>query len=77
MKQNSHYATTDFYLSCFLKAKGIRLIDLEREGRRTTFVFEDIKGRKQLIKDFYNDGIVEVNAFKNAIQDLRAAIYNL
>ncbi len=77
MKQDSHYATTDFYLSCFLKAKGLRLVDLEREGRRTTFVFEDRKDRRQLTKDFYNDGAVEVNAFKNAIQDLKAIIYNL
>jgi len=30
-----------------------------------------------LIKSFYNDGTVSVNAFKNAIQDLKAATYNL
>lgn len=77
MNQTSHYATTDFYLSTFLKAKSLRLVDLQREGRRTTFIFEDRKDRKQLIKDFYNDGKVEVNAFKNAIQDLKAIIYNL
>lgn len=77
MKQDCHYATTDFYLSAFLKAKGLRLVDLQREGRRTTFIFEDRGDRKQLIKDFYNDGKVEVNAFKNAIQDLKAIIYNL
>jgi len=77
MNQNSQYATTDFYLSAFLKAKGLKLVDLHREGRRSTFIFEDRKDRKQLIKDFYNDGKVEVNSFKNAIQDLKAIIYNL
>lgn len=77
MKEECRYATTDFYLACFLKAKDLRLVDLEREGRRTTFIFEDRKDRKQLIKDFYNDGKVEVNSFKNAIQDLKAIIYNL
>lgn len=71
------YATNDFYLSAFLKAKGLKLIDTERDGRRTTFIFEDIENRKQLIKEFYNDGVVKVNDFKNAIQDLKAVIYNL
>jgi len=75
--KNGVYTTTDFYLSAFLKARGLKLINTEREGRRTTFIFEDRGDRKQLVLEFYNDGKVEVNAFKNAIQDLRAIIYNL
>lgn len=77
MKKERRYATSDFYLACFLKAKDLRLVDLEREGRRTTFIFEDSDGRKDLIREFYNNGTVKVNAFKNSIQDLRAIIYNL
>lgn len=50
MSQDSHYATTYFYLSAFLKAKGSRLVDIQRESRRTTFIFEDMKDRKELIK---------------------------
>lgn len=71
------YATSDFYLSAFLKAKGMKLVDTEKDGRRTTFIFEDQADRKQLIKEFYNDGLVKVNDFKNAIQDLKAIVYNL
>jgi hypothetical protein len=37
----AEYATSDFYLACFLKACGLKLLDAQREGRRTTFVFED------------------------------------
>jgi len=77
MRENKTYASTDFYLSAYLKARGLKLLDVERDGRRAIFVFEDREDRKELIKSFYNDGTVEVNAFKNAIQDLKAATYNL
>ena len=77
MRETKTYASTDFYLSAYLKAKGLRLLDVERDGRRATFIFEDREDRKDWIKSFYNDGTVEINAFKNAIQDLKAATYNL
>jgi len=71
------YETTDLYLGCFLKASGLRLLDVRRDGRRTTFVFEDRSDRSDLIRSFYNDGMVRVNDFKNALQDLKAIIYNV
>ncbi len=70
------YATSDFYLACYLKAKGMSLEDAQREGRRTVFVFQDQHDRQSLIRSFYNDGVVNVNAFKHAIQDLKAIVYN-
>ena len=70
------YESTDLYLCCFLKAKGMKLVNVERDGRRNTFVFEDRTDREELIKEFYNDGIVKVNDFKNAIVDLKSVIYN-
>lgn len=77
MKANSNYSTSDFYLASFLKAKGVILSDHERYGRRVTFIFEDRGEIRSLIKDFYNKGIVEVNPFVHAINDLKALIYNL
>ena len=74
---NKSYASSDFYLSAFLKARGMILLDVEKDGRRGTFIFEDRPDREELIKEFYNDGTVKVNAFKNSIQDLKAVIYNL
>lgn len=71
------YTTTDFYLSAYLKAKGLRLLNSERDGRRTIFFFEDSDVRRRLVLEFYNNGDVSVNAFKNAIQDLKAVVYNL
>ena len=77
MMNQMTYETTDLYLSCFLKASGLQLLDVRRDGRRTTFVFEDRPDRSDLIRSFYNDGTVRVNDFKNALQDLKAIIYNV
>lgn len=71
------YSVSDFYLAAFLKAKDLKLVDLEREGRRVTFIFEDCEDRPTLTKDFYNDGTVRVNPFIHAIQDLKSIIYNM
>lgn len=71
------YPVSDFYLAAYLKAKNMKLIDIAREGRRVTFIFEDREDRSGLTKDFYNDGTVNVNPFIHAIQDLKSIIYNM
>jgi len=51
------YATSDLYMSAFLKAKGMRLIDKKRTGQKFVFIFEDRNDRKELISEFFNDGL--------------------
>ena len=70
------YTTSDFYLACYLKARGYRLIGTERQGRRITFAFEERSDREALVLSFYGDGVVQVNAFTHAIQDLKSVVYN-
>lgn len=70
------YRTSDFYLAAFLKAKGMRIIDREKAGTRVTFIFDDQPQREQLIEEFFNDGLVGITAFKNAIQDLKTMLFN-
>ena len=70
------YRTSDLYLSAFLKAKGLRLQDKHRAGNKFVFIFEDRDDRQQLIRDFFNDGTVNITAFKNAIQDLKTMVFN-
>lgn len=71
------YSVSDFYLAAYLKAKTLKLIDIEREGRRVSFIFEDRDDRVSLTKEFYNDGLIQVNPFIHAIQDLKSIIYNI
>ena len=76
MNDCANYATNDLYLASFLKAQGLKLVGTEREGRRVSFVFEDRPDRKSAVSAFYNDGVVRVNDFTHALQDLKAVVYN-
>jgi len=71
------YGTSDLYLSAYLKSRGMKIIDKEIDGRRTTFIFEDVANRRELIKDFYNQGPVNITDYVHAIQDIKAIVYNL
>ena len=70
------YRASDLNPSAFLKAKGLRLRDKHRTGNKFVFIFEDRDDRQQLIRDFFNDGTVNITAFKNAIQDLKTMVFN-
>jgi hypothetical protein len=77
-ENSNHYSASDFYLAAYLKAKGMKLVNFAREGRRVTFIFEDQEDRAQWTSDFYNNcGVVQVNPFVHAIQDLKSIIYNM
>ena len=71
------YATSDLYLSAYLKAKGLKLMDKRRDGNKLVFIFGDRADRKELIMEFFNDGLVSITAFKNAIQDLKTMVFNV
>ena len=71
------YTTTDLWLSAFLKAKGLKLIRVLGENRRAIFVFEDTPDRKTLIEEFYNNGPIGITIIKNAMADLKSAIFNM
>lgn len=75
--QKKTYGTVDLYLGAYLKASGIKLIDIDRSGRRITFLFEDSPKTRKLIKDFYDDGKIKVSAYNHALKDLKAIIYNM
>lgn len=68
------YATTDLYLSAFLKSNNMKIVSKEVAGRRTTFVFEDSPRREALVQDFYNNALI--NNFVHSLQDLKAIVYN-
>ena len=69
------YTTVDLYLASYLKALGLKLASIEREGKRSRFVFLDKPERKQMVADFYNDVPMGINVFVHALQDLKAAIH--
>lgn len=68
---------SDLYLGAFLKAKGFKLIDKKVEGKKVIFIFEDREDKEELLRQFFNDGLVNVTAFKNALQDLKTIVFSL
>ncbi len=71
------FETTDFYLACYLRCDGYRLVGIRREGPRSVFRFEDRADRQHAMLAFFNnEGTVRPLAFSAAIKDLKALIHN-
>jgi hypothetical protein len=72
------FETTDFYLACYLRCDGFRLVGIRRDGARSVFRFEDRADRKAVTLAFFNnEGTVRPLAYSAAIKDLKALIHNL
>jgi len=71
------YLTSDLWLAAFLKAKGLKIIKIEGSNRKAAFVFEDSRDRKNLIEEFYNNSPIGITLIKNAMADLKSAIFNM
>lgn len=74
---NKEFITQDLWLGTFLKAKEMKLTRIEGESRRASFVFEDVEEREELVKEFYNNGLIGITSLKNAMADLKSAIFNM
>mgnify|MGYP001620110461 FL=1 len=53
------------------------MLDKRRDGNKFVFIFDDRPDRKDLIQEFFNDGMVNITAFKSAIQDLKTMAFNV
>ena len=72
------FETTDFYLACYLRCDGFRLVGIRREGPRCVFRFENRADRRDVTLAFFNnEGTVRPLAYSAAIKDLKALIHNL
>jgi len=71
------FESSDFYISAFLLAKEVKLLDVNRENpRRLSFVFEDFEDRQKLIEDFLlGRGSVEPKRYASAIKELKDLIH--
>ena len=79
MKSDSDiFETRDFYLACFLKTKGLKLVEVIRNGKVAIFYFKSPEKINQIITSLYN-GTEKVSAisFINSIRDLKALIHNI
>jgi len=71
------FETRDFYLACFLRCTGYKLLDLRAEGRGKVFVFRDRSTRRKDVMAFYGDeAAVPPLAFSSTIKDMKALLHN-
>ena len=76
-RQPAAFETRDFYLACFLRCVGYKLVDLRPEGRRRVFVFRDRSERKGDVMAYYSDGAsVRPLAFSSTVKDMKALLHN-
>ena len=67
--------TQDFYLSAYLRLKGLEMIDMKSFGTRKLFVFEDNDQFQELKQDYYwNKAAVSPLEFKKEIRKLKDII---
>ena len=69
---NSPFETTDLNLASFLRCHNFPILDIRRQGGRTTFTFTESPELRRAIVNFANDGTVGVRSFCNTLRDLKA-----
>ncbi|MFZ3386507.1 MAG: DUF5659 domain-containing protein [Candidatus Hydromicrobium sp.] len=75
---NEVFKTKDFYLACFLKAKGIKLLNASGEKMRDIVFTFQVENSEKLINDFYNENeLIPAIKFVNAIRDLKVLCHNI
>jgi len=74
--ENKSYNTVDLYLASFLKARGVRFIDINGPDKKAIFVFEDTPRVHELAKEFHKNGTVGVIEFIHSLRDFKSLIFN-
>ena len=76
--EEKQFALSDFYLSAFLMAKGVRLLDINKEiPQRASFIFQKNKDRQKLTEDFmFGRAQIEPKSFVSAIKELKQLLYS-
>lgn len=81
-KGNKVFSLTNFYTSCFLYCKGIRLLDIDKSlPSRASFIFEDNGNIEATIRDFdfaekqSPEVLVDAREFVMAIKALKDKLY--
>lgn len=71
------FETSDFYLACYLRCTGYKLLGLRANGQKKVFVFKDRHTRPDDVMAFYGDAAtVRPQAFAATIKDMKGLLYN-
>ena len=76
MELQSTYATSDLYLTAYLKLKGNKFI-VEKTAKKSTFVFVSSPELLSNVDEYLTEtGLCEPLAYTNAIKNLKNLLFN-
>jgi hypothetical protein len=75
--QYPEYQTTEFYVACFLRHLGYRLLRMDGPKGQRVFVFEDTDTREEDVMRYYNDEArIPPLAYSQTIRDMKQLLYS-
>ncbi len=76
MEINTHYETSDLYLTAYLKLKGNKF-KVEKTAKKSTFVFVSSPELLSNVDEYLTEtGSCEPLAYTNAIKNLKNLLFN-
>jgi hypothetical protein len=70
------FRTTDIYLASFLRAKGFNISQVDRQGYKCQFCFDDTEEREQAVLDYYNEeSLISALKLWNAFHAVKSLTY--
>jgi uncharacterized protein (UPF0264 family) len=69
------YRTPDLYQSAFLLTKGLTLIGTERAEGRTLFLFRDEGRVRELVEQYFGNGLIPALSFKSSLRELKSLLH--
>jgi hypothetical protein len=76
MNMNTYYRTKDFYVSAYLLAMGHALRSCERNGKITTFFFDESPELQANVNNFYSsDSLVSPMRYSQSIRTMKAMLH--
>ena len=65
----------DLWAAAYVKSAGIKMLDISREGRSVTFIFEDTA--RDEILNYQNGAVISAILLKSSVDDLKSIIYDV
>lgn len=71
------YSTKDVYLASTIIASGFRLLDIVRNERQCTFIFESTADLENVVADYWSGNLrTDPKFLFNAFKELKNRMYN-
>lgn len=69
------YRTSDLSIAAFLQENEFQILSVERDGRRSTFVFNNSKGQAEdAVRLFYNGATIPAIRFADRLRNLKTVV---